>query len=383
MTAQIGSVARAPRWVTLFSPILKFLLAARRSAGLQRAHHHSRPEERPASHHAGGDHRRSRAGAGSGLPGARSTGCATCARPAARPSPCAAGRKRSVRPSWTRRSESGSFATSLVPLARSIPFGVTVHSHRRWGRSRRSGGGGRGSTCLRAPPTSVIDRRFRGRPTSSDAQARTVRALARSAPRSPAQGNNRCRQATCSRMQDAARLAPSQRLVVVVVRQKDGSTVGRPHGAQQSVTRIVGVRLTRRDLWRYPRRPGRRTADSRRYPGWYRSMSSFDPIRARSAMGCGNRRSDRRWRPRSGGQQRQPGPDREPRGRRNGWLRQRSGDMLRVRPRTRWWPRDLDDDGDIDLGLREPRRHGLGIHRRWHRYLRPGRDLRPCGTPAH
>jgi hypothetical protein len=57
---------------------------------------------------------RSQAGVWSGPPGARSTGCAICALPAARRSPCAAGKKKYERPSWTRRSELGSFATSLV-----------------------------------------------------------------------------------------------------------------------------------------------------------------------------------------------------------------------------------------------------------------------------
>ena len=76
-----------------------------RFAGPQWACHHSWPEERPASHHACGDHR----GLGQALglgPRARSSGCATCALPGARPSPCAAGKKKYVRPSWTQHSES-------------------------------------------------------------------------------------------------------------------------------------------------------------------------------------------------------------------------------------------------------------------------------------
>ena len=35
------------------------------------------------------------------------------------------------------------------------PVRCHVHSHRRWCRSQRSGGRGRGSTCLRTPPTSM------------------------------------------------------------------------------------------------------------------------------------------------------------------------------------------------------------------------------------
>ena len=87
----------------------------RRSAGTERPRHHPRPHERPAPHHGRWRSSTSRAGAGSGRPGARSTGCATCALPGARPSRCAAGARTSRRPSWTRRSGSSSSATSSVP----------------------------------------------------------------------------------------------------------------------------------------------------------------------------------------------------------------------------------------------------------------------------
>ena len=103
-----------PRWVTFFSPIpssswpLAFRWASTGSSPFAAGRAACLAPRRWRSS-------RSRAGVGSGPPGARSTGCATCAPPAARPITVAAGRKRSVRPSWTRRSESGSFATSSVP----------------------------------------------------------------------------------------------------------------------------------------------------------------------------------------------------------------------------------------------------------------------------
>ena len=46
----------------------------RRADGLQRAHHHPRPDERPASHDAGGDHRRLRQALGLGPVGRRPLG---------------------------------------------------------------------------------------------------------------------------------------------------------------------------------------------------------------------------------------------------------------------------------------------------------------------
>ena len=52
--------AGAPWWVTIFTPISRFLLARTHSDGLQRAHHHPRPDERPAAHHAHRDHPRLR-----------------------------------------------------------------------------------------------------------------------------------------------------------------------------------------------------------------------------------------------------------------------------------------------------------------------------------
>jgi deazaflavin-dependent oxidoreductase (nitroreductase family) len=47
------------------------------------------------------------------------------------------------------------FRDTLAPLARGIPFGFRVRSRRRWGRSPPSVGSGRGSTRLRAQPTSA------------------------------------------------------------------------------------------------------------------------------------------------------------------------------------------------------------------------------------
>ena len=113
MTAQMGNVARVPLQVSLFSPILKFLLAAGvpigynglitipgRKSGL--------PRTTPVAIIAVS------AGDSSGLPGARSIGCAICELPDTRPSTTEAGRKKYERPSWIRPREWGSFATSLA-----------------------------------------------------------------------------------------------------------------------------------------------------------------------------------------------------------------------------------------------------------------------------
>ena len=106
-----------------------------RSDGLQRAHHHSRPEERPAAHHARGDHRGLRPAVGLGPLGRGPVG-AQSARgrprdhhraPPERRSPCdragpdTARRVLSRRP-WSARARH--------------PVRGLVHSHRRWGRSR-------------------------------------------------------------------------------------------------------------------------------------------------------------------------------------------------------------------------------------------------------
>ena len=125
---------------------LKAPAGRRRSAGLQRPHHHPRPEERPAAHDAGGDHRRLRAGAGSGPRGATSTGCATCARPAARRSPCR-GRKEDVSATELDPTQRVAFFRDVLgPVAEAIPFGVRFIRTRRRRRSRPSAGGGRGPT---------------------------------------------------------------------------------------------------------------------------------------------------------------------------------------------------------------------------------------------
>ena len=94
---------------------------------------------------------RSPAGAGSGPHGATSTGCATCALPAARPSPCAAGRRRSRATELDPTQRVAFFRDILGPRRARHPVRRPVHSHRRRGRSRPSGGSGRGSSCLRTP----------------------------------------------------------------------------------------------------------------------------------------------------------------------------------------------------------------------------------------
>ena len=95
-----------------------------RSAGLQRAHHHSRPEERPASHHARGDHRGLGQALGLGAMGRGPVGPQSArGRPRDHHVP-AARAKRSARPNWMRRSASGSSATSSVrsrEASRSVP----------------------------------------------------------------------------------------------------------------------------------------------------------------------------------------------------------------------------------------------------------------------
>ena len=69
MTERTANAAGAPPWVTIFTPIAKLLLAARVPLGFNGAHHHPRPEERPASHHARGDHRGVRQALGLGTLG--------------------------------------------------------------------------------------------------------------------------------------------------------------------------------------------------------------------------------------------------------------------------------------------------------------------------
>ena len=116
MSDRSGSAAGVPgvppRWVfSFFNLIVKFLLAA----GIPMGFNGSSPFAAgraaclaPRLWRSS----RSQAGVGSGPPGARSNGCGIFALPAVRPSPCVAGKKKYVRPSWTRHSESSSFATS-------------------------------------------------------------------------------------------------------------------------------------------------------------------------------------------------------------------------------------------------------------------------------
>ena len=124
MTAQIGSAARVPLQVSLFSPILKFLLAAGVPLGFNglitiRGRKSGLPRTTPVAIIAVAGRRWVWAPWGEvhWVRNLRAAGRATITL---------RGRKEEVRrPSWTRRSGSGSFATSSVPLARSIPFGVS------------------------------------------------------------------------------------------------------------------------------------------------------------------------------------------------------------------------------------------------------------------
>ena len=113
MSVRVGEADHVPRLVSLFSPLLESLLARGVPLGPMGSSPSAdgraaclAPRRSRSS--------RSQAGGGSGLPGARSTGSAICARPVVRRSPCAAGKKKSLRPSWTRRLESRSSAKSSV-----------------------------------------------------------------------------------------------------------------------------------------------------------------------------------------------------------------------------------------------------------------------------
>ena len=119
-----ASAARgAPRWVTVFNPIAKLLLARRRPAGLQRAHHHPRPDERPAAHHAAGDHRGRRQALGLGPVGRRPLG----AQPARRgPRDHHGPRRRTEEVTATELDPTqrvAFFRDVLGPVARGMQFG--------------------------------------------------------------------------------------------------------------------------------------------------------------------------------------------------------------------------------------------------------------------
>src|SRR5829696_4685288 len=142
-----------PRWVfSFFNPIVKFLLAAgvpmgpnglitirRRKSGL--------PRTTPVAIIEVSGRRWVWA------PWGEVNGCGICALPAARPSPCAAGKKTCDRAG----PDTASRVLSRHPRPARARHTVRclVHSHRRWGRSRPSVGSGRGSACLRTPPTSM------------------------------------------------------------------------------------------------------------------------------------------------------------------------------------------------------------------------------------
>ena len=151
MTAQMGNAARAPLQVTLFCPIAQIPVGRRRPDRLQRAHHHPRPQERPAPDHARGDHRgrRQAVGLGSlgrGPLGAQSAGCRPRDRSRYR------GRKEEVRATELDRDRESRVLSRHPWSGRAThPARRHVHSLRRWGRSRRSDRSGGGAPGVRAP----------------------------------------------------------------------------------------------------------------------------------------------------------------------------------------------------------------------------------------
>ena len=153
MSDRMGRAAGAPRWVTVWGPIAKVLLAAGIPMGFN-GPHHSRPEERPTLAPRPWPSSRSQAGGGSGPLGRRPVGAqsARCRpRDHHRAPPERRGHGDRAGPDPARRVLSR-HPWSARPRH---PVRGLVHPHRRSGRSRRSGGGRRGSTCLRTSPTSM------------------------------------------------------------------------------------------------------------------------------------------------------------------------------------------------------------------------------------
>ena len=125
-----------------------------RSDGSQCARQHSRPEERPASHHAPGHHRGLRQALDLGPLGRRPVGAqpARCRpRDHHRAPPERRGNCDRVGPDTASR------VLSRHPWSARPRHTVRglVRPHLRSGRSRRSFGGRRGSTCFRTPLASM------------------------------------------------------------------------------------------------------------------------------------------------------------------------------------------------------------------------------------
>jgi deazaflavin-dependent oxidoreductase (nitroreductase family) len=171
MSDGTGSAARVPRRVSLFSPILKFLLAAGVPMGFNglvtiRGRKSGLPRTTPVAIIAVSGRRYVWAPWGEvhWVRNLRAAGRATITV-----------RRRKEEVSATELDPTqrvGFFRDVLGPLARGIPFGV---SYRRWGRSRPSVRGGRRSTCLRTPPTSMK--------SAAEARDRASRADSRTPPR--------------------------------------------------------------------------------------------------------------------------------------------------------------------------------------------------------
>jgi deazaflavin-dependent oxidoreductase (nitroreductase family) len=150
MSERTGSAARVPRRVSLFSPILKFLLAAGVPLGPNglvtiRGRKSGLPRTTPVAIIEVSGRRWIWAPWGEvhWVRNLRAAGRATIT---------VRGRNEEVTATEldpTQRVEF--FRDSLGSSRARHPVGCLVHSHRRWGRSRPSVGSGRGSSCFRTP----------------------------------------------------------------------------------------------------------------------------------------------------------------------------------------------------------------------------------------
>ena len=152
MSAQIGSAARRTALGHVLQPDRQVPAGRRRSAGLQRAHHHSRPEERPAPHHA-----RWRSSTVSGRRWVWSpwgeVHWVRNLRAAGRATITVRGRKEEVRATELDPTQRVAFFRDILgPVARGIPFGVWFIRIVDGVDLDRSGGSGRGSAVFELHP---------------------------------------------------------------------------------------------------------------------------------------------------------------------------------------------------------------------------------------
>ena len=153
MTAQIKGPrpASAPRWVTFFGPITKFLLAARVPLGFNglitiRGRTSGQPRTTPIAiiDVSGRRWVWSPWGEVNWVRNLRAAGRATIT---------VRGREEEVRATELDPAERVEFFRDILdPVARSIPFGLLVHPHRRRRRSPPSARSGGRPMRLRAPP---------------------------------------------------------------------------------------------------------------------------------------------------------------------------------------------------------------------------------------